>query len=228
MTERKFDWKPNPDAQSKRFTLDKLGVIDSDREARDWSVYGLMLDQGEEGACVGHGVTYAVCSSPNRVKLPNPQATAFGMYYGSRRIDEWPGEDYDGTSVNAGMKLAREIGLINDWYWVYNADEMATAILEVGPVVLGIWWYESMYNTRDDGLVEVSGIPVGGHCIYVYGFDRDFTVGDYTGPVFKWKNSWGTEYGAMRNGVRTGWGYVPYDMMAGFLANEGEAAVPRK
>ena len=37
---------------------------------------------------------------------------AFWLYEEAKRNDEWPGEDYDGTSVNAGLKVARDQGLM--------------------------------------------------------------------------------------------------------------------
>jgi hypothetical protein len=32
------------------------------------------------------------------------------LYHEAQRIDEWPGEDYDGTSVRAGMDVLRTEG----------------------------------------------------------------------------------------------------------------------
>ena len=215
---RKVDWKPNHDPMSRRFGI---ATTSSSRTSRYWATYGT-LDQGEEGACVGHGVVGSLMTSPNRVNLPNPQATAFGMYYGSRRIDEWDGEDYDGTSTNAGMKLARELGLITSWRWAFGVEELKLAILEEGPVVIGVWWFESMYETDPSGLVVVDGEIVGGHCLLVNGYADRRKVGDYTGPVFRWKNSWGETYGVMK-----GHGFITYDDMARLLEMQGECAVPK-
>lgn len=217
--ERTFDWKPNHDERSRMFGIST--ATPSVRTSRYWQTYGT-LDQGAEGACVGHGVTGALMTPPNRINLPNPQQTAFGMYFGSRRIDEWEGEDYDGTSVNAGMKLARELGLLTSWRWCFGAADLKQAILEEGPVVIGVWWYESMYDTDPSGLVKIGGEIVGGHCLLVNGYSENRLVGDYKGPVFRWKNSWGNLYG-----VQYGQGFVPYDTMAQLLAQDGECAIPK-
>jgi hypothetical protein len=223
--ERKFDWEPNPDAASANFPIRTMMSGASTRTSRYHSTLGVYpLNQGQEGACVGHGVTHALMTTPLRTLVFNHQALAFGMYYGSRRIDEWPGDDYDGTSVNAGMKLARELGLIREWRWCADAEEMAQAILEIGPVVIGVWWTDQMYQTDQDGLVRTDGAKVGGHCLMVNGFSRNRSVGSYTGPLFRWQNSWGTEYGVGGKG----YGYVPFDTMAALIADEGEAAVPFK
>jgi hypothetical protein len=66
-----------------------------------WQFY----DQGEEGACVGFGISRAQ-TMRNRVEYD-----AFWLYDEARKVDEWPGEDYDGTSVNAGLSVAKEQGL---------------------------------------------------------------------------------------------------------------------
>lgn len=218
MTERTFDWKPNHDPKSRMFGIKSTS---SSRTTRYWQTIGT-LDQGSEGACVGHGVTGALMTPPTRLGLPHPQQTAFGMYFGSRRIDEWEGEDYDGTSVNAGMKLARELGLITSWRWAFGVEELRTAVLEEGSVVIGIYWYESMYKTEASGLVKAEGEIVGGHCLLVNGYSSNRSVGGVKGPFFRWKNSWGNEYG-----VQKGHGYVPYDTMNKLLQMDGECAVPK-
>lgn len=219
----KLDWKPNHDPESRKWGVARLGITTSTRSYRYWSPRsGPPLDQDEEGACVGHGVTGAIISAPFWVRLPNPQRTAFGMYYGSRRIDEWEGESYDGTSVNAGMKLARELGLIKEYSWCFGVEQLAATVLELGPVVIGVPWYESMYSTDDEALVKVAGSIVGGHCLYVNGYNVSRPVGDYTGKVFRWRNSWGPHYGD------NGHAWVPYDTMAQLLAQDGEAAIPTK
>ena len=73
-------------------------------------------DQGKEGSCVGHGI------SMERAITNIAQAKALGLLNPGRRynpldvwneakkIDEWPGEDYDGTSVRAGLDILRKRG----------------------------------------------------------------------------------------------------------------------
>jgi hypothetical protein len=65
-----------------------------------WGFY----DQGNEGACVGF-------SSSRMMSLLNRKRYDAGwLYHEAQRIDEWPGEDYDGTSVRAGMDVLRTEG----------------------------------------------------------------------------------------------------------------------
>lgn len=61
-------------------------------------------DQGNEGACVGFGSSRAM-SLLNRKRYDGRW-----LYHQAQKIDEWPGEDYDGTSVRAGMEVLRSQG----------------------------------------------------------------------------------------------------------------------
>jgi hypothetical protein len=66
-----------------------------------WYTY---YDQGNEGSCVGF-------SSSRMMSLLNRKRyDAEWLYHEAQRLDEWPGEDYDGTSVRAGMDVLRTEG----------------------------------------------------------------------------------------------------------------------
>jgi hypothetical protein len=65
-----------------------------------WDFY----NQGNEGACVGFGVS-RLTSQLNRKTYDG-----FWLYHEAQKIDEWPGEDYDGTSVRAGLDILRKRG----------------------------------------------------------------------------------------------------------------------
>jgi hypothetical protein len=67
-----------------------------------WRFY----DQGREGACVGFAVCRAL-SLVNRERYDGVE-----LYRQAQRQDEWPGEDYSGTSLRAGLDVARERGPI--------------------------------------------------------------------------------------------------------------------
>lgn len=65
-----------------------------------WEFY----DQGQEGACVGFGCSRAM-SLLNRTRYDGQW-----LYHTAQENDEWPGEDYDGTSVRAGLDVLRAVG----------------------------------------------------------------------------------------------------------------------
>jgi hypothetical protein len=61
-------------------------------------------NQGSEGACVGFGCS-RMMGLLNRVRYDS-----FWLYHEARKVDEWPGEDYDGTSVRAALDVLRTQG----------------------------------------------------------------------------------------------------------------------
>lgn len=65
-----------------------------------WDFY----DQGNEGACVGF--------SESRAKslVDRTRYSGQWLYKEAQKIDEWPGEGYDGTSVRAGLEVLRTRG----------------------------------------------------------------------------------------------------------------------
>lgn len=65
-----------------------------------WPFY----NQGREGACVGFSLSRAM-SLINRKKYD-----ARWLYHEAQKHDEWPGEDYEGTSVRAGFERLRLVG----------------------------------------------------------------------------------------------------------------------
>lgn len=75
-----------------------------EKSMRDLKSWWRFYDQGNEGACVGFGTCRAL-TLVNRARYDG-----FSLYHEAQRIDEWPGEDYDGTSTRAGLDVARKEG----------------------------------------------------------------------------------------------------------------------
>jgi hypothetical protein len=77
--------------------LKPRGATDPDQW---WEFY----DQGTEGACVGFGIS-RLTSQLNR-KLYD----GFWLYREAKKVDQRPGEDYEGTWVRAGLDVLRTRG----------------------------------------------------------------------------------------------------------------------
>ena len=81
-----------------------------------------ILNQGSEGACTGFGLA-AVANYlllKRRVvpdKVPVSPRMAYEM---ARRYDEWPGEDYSGSSARGAMKGWHKHGICSDNEWLYQ------------------------------------------------------------------------------------------------------------
>jgi hypothetical protein len=224
MTERTFDWVSRHDPESKKYAIrSTLRGRDIVKKKTIWQP-GVVLDQGSEGACVGFAWTADLLAKPVPPKEQPPEhvgnSFAIGVYKEAQKIDEWPGESYEGTSVLAGAKIIKGKGFIQEYRWCFGIDDVRDAVISEGPVVVGVPWYEGMYETLPGGLVRLSGKKVGGHAITIIGYDPAMRINGRTYEVFKWRNSWGSSYGV------SGSGYIRYNDLAKLLAQQGEACVP--
>ena len=209
---RVFDVQPSRDdgalAYPVRPLLTALAQVEAEPlapVARVWR-RGAVLDQGREGACVGHGVTGDLISAPVPVRLTDAnlpegapttaQAMAFWLYKAAQRDDEWEGEAYSGTSVNAGMRVSRSLGLIDGWRWAETYEDFRDSLIHVGPVVIAIPWFSGMYDAPG-GLLRVSGQEVGWHCLLANGWHPSLSVnGSPKTEKFRVLNSWSTSWGS--------------------------------
>ncbi|HEX7889418.1 MAG TPA: C1 family peptidase [Ramlibacter sp.] len=84
---------------------------------RAWKVP--VLDQGSEGACTGYGLaTVANYLLTRRKVMPDPSPVSPRMLYEmARRYDEWPGEDYSGSSARGAMKGWHKHGVCGETEW---------------------------------------------------------------------------------------------------------------
>lgn len=207
-----LDYVPRYDERSRAFPV---SAVASTRRYRYWQA-GPQLDQGAEGACVGHAVVGSLTASPQRADIA-AQPAAFGIYRMAQHLDEWEGEAYEGTSVLAGAKVARHAGLCTEYRWCFGIDDVTNTVLEDGPVVIGVEWRDSMMDTRPSGLLDTSGRAVGGHAVVITGFAQHRVLGGETaGPMFRVRNSWGSGWGV------SGSFYLRHADLAGLLPT-GEA-----
>ena len=93
---------------------------------------GLILNQGEEGACTGFGlagvINYLLYRQCLVAKLPPPPRVSMRMiYHLARKYDEWPGEDYEGSSCRGAMKGWFHHGVCSDELWPYR-DKKGDAV----------------------------------------------------------------------------------------------------
>jgi Papain family cysteine protease len=83
-----------------------------------------ILDQGREGACTGFGLA-AVANyllKSGKVVGDREQVSPRMLYTMARRYDEWPGEDYSGSSARGAMKGWQKHGVASDEIWPYSAS----------------------------------------------------------------------------------------------------------
>jgi hypothetical protein len=204
---------PRPDLRSRLYPVRKLlGPETEELRSKNWR-QPVKLDQGYEGACVGFGVAHTLGGWPH----PQPVDVAFArdVYHLAQRLDSEPGEDYEGTSVNAGLKAARQLQRIESWHWCETFEDILVALAWHGAVVLGVWWTAGMMDTDEHGFIEPTGPIVGGHCVSLHAvhLHEQWVRGS---------QSWG-EWGALGGDFRVRW-----DHLGTLFGREGEAAVVSK
>jgi len=217
--DRVFNWRPPPPAvraQNQPFRINvKATGIRTDRPLRSYNwTPRVWLDQGQEGACTGFGAAHVMSMAPNARAMTNRHG--FDFYAGAQRYDEWPGEDYEGSSVNGVMRfLDHETNYLNEYWWAETVEEILHAIAYYGPVEMGSTWRSGMMNTHSDGFIKVTGGVVGGHAYCIRGVNL-------SGKYVIVHNSWGKSWGV------NGEAKLSFDHLGLLLRDDGECALPRK
>jgi hypothetical protein len=88
----------------------------------DYAAQNLVLDQGSEGACTGFGLAGVINHMAWRRSLKGEPLVSVSprmLYQLARQYDEWPGEDYDGSSCRGAMKGWHRHGVCSAELWPY-------------------------------------------------------------------------------------------------------------
>lgn len=215
------DWVSRHDPRSREFAVRAMLRQPVAVQDRLWPT-GPVMDQGMDGACVG----FAVAAASNVLEAVDGGADfltaddARAIYSDAQDLDEFPGRDYIGTSVLAGMKAGadRSRMLWDGYVWAFGTRDVAQAVLQVGPVVIGVPWLSGMHETGPDGVVLVTGSAGEGHSLCINGIVTSHA--GRPGPWFRWQNSYGTDYGL------DGFGFIHHKDLGRLLAGVGEASIP--
>lgn len=126
--------------------------------------------------CVGFGCTHELACRPAVVQGLSNDFARTQVYWEAQKIDEWPGgaypeasPRYEGTSVNAGLKILRRMGYIDEYRWALELSEAVAYLGYRGPIVIGVDWYSGMFGTDDKGYIHATGNIGGGHCVLIMG-----------------------------------------------------------
>jgi hypothetical protein len=168
--------------------------------SKTWAFFSKPLDQGNTGTCVGHGWKHRLMAAP-MVRKAGDKPSAFDIYDRAILVDEWTDNDNDvdrqmGTSVRAGAKVLQGMGLLDEYAWITSADEAAKWIggqdekgaFIGGPIVIGVNWYDGMFDTDQDGILRVTGQVAGGHCVCL---NRWIPSRGLFGGIQNWALPWG-------------------------------------
>ena len=202
-----------------------------------------VLDQENEGACTG----FALASVANyllrsRTVGPDRRAVSPWMFYAlARRYDEWPGEDYEGSSIRGALKGWHKHGACADRFWGRKGALPGATGTKRDPFVDGLLrplgaYYRvdhrdlvAMHTAiTDAGILYASGDVHGGwddvapdgkivQQKAILGAHA-FAIVAYDRKGFWIQNSWGDDWG------RQGFGHLSYD---DWLANGTDVWVAR-
>lgn len=189
----------------------------SELRVRYWEDNQWWGDQGQTSECVAYawihwledGPVYQA-NAPHPILQPNP------LYKEAQRIDEWPGENYNGTSVRAAAKILQNRGFIRNYFWTTDVNVLANTILNTGPVVAGTWWTTGMMKpNRTTGLITATGKLLGGHAYVINGVDMNRRL-------FRIKNSWGRGWGFQGSAV------ISFNDMSRLMRMQGEICLAQE
>ena len=168
-------------------------------------------DQGDFPECVGYMWTHKLSVGPITHKARPPYDPRL-LYRQAQRVDDWPGENYAGTSVRAGAKVLQAAGLIESYWWAYDVETVTEALFTM-PICFGTWWYEGMSKPeKGTHIIRTTGARQGGHAYLIVGGNKK------TG-FLKVMNSWGRSYGY------NGFAWLPMEEADKLLKDQGEACL---
>lgn len=172
-----------------------------------------ILDQGREGACTGFGLAANINYLKEQRGDDVPVSPRM-LYEMAKRHDEWPGENYDGSSIRAAIKGWQNMGVCSEKAWSYNEEQpreltiaaakearrttigayyriqpiiahFHAALCEVGIIYASAKVHSGWLKPRN-GRIPFRKKNSGGHAFAIVGYDhKGFWV----------QNSWSTSWG---------------------------------
>lgn len=175
-----------------------------------------VLDQGNLGSCTGNAAVGCVGYDPfyATVSVRLNEELAVIVYSKATHLDEVPGEYPPDDTGSTGLGVAKAmtaLGLISGYLWMFSFLDVLGALMQ-RPLIVGTYWYESMFNPDRFGVVTPAGRIAGGHEYILDGWD------EATG-LLSFRNSWGTRWG------QGGRFYMTPASLTRLLAEDGDATL---
>jgi hypothetical protein len=153
---------------------------------------GGAYDQGITPHCVAYTAKGMLNTAPFSAAEPYYRRSRYStseFYAGAQQRDQWPGEDYDGTSAQGVLAYLAERQIISEYRWCFGLDDLLRTLSHHGPVSVGAWWHAGMQRPEGErGLVSYEGSRLGGHQFEAIGVHPKEEEVEFM-------NSWGTGWG---------------------------------
>jgi len=179
-------------------------------------------DQATEGSCVGFAIAKGIEVASGSDSKQFLNLSERWAYEKAKVYDEWPGNNYEGSSVRGGLKAAHKVGICTEQMWPYVANrkgkphkdaakdasnrkvfsyarvrginDVKRAIHENKLVVGAALVHSGWFRPARNGVIPFNNRMniIGGHA---------FTLVGYGGVGFWVANSWGTGWGKRGFGV---------------------------
>jgi hypothetical protein len=95
-------------------------LIKLEHSMEDNMVPSLVRDQGAEGACTGFGLAAVIDLLKFKAGEREFRASTRMLYEMAKKHDEWPGEDYDGSSCRGAIRGWHNMGVCEEGNWPYE------------------------------------------------------------------------------------------------------------
>ena len=201
----------SPDPRDQRFMLPRTYSL---LPYRYW-ITQPPLDQGDSPHCVGYSGFRWLTSYP---VLNQPGFSASQLYKRAQQHDEWPGDDYDGSSVRGLFKYLKSVGYVSEYRWGFDADVVVDHVLSKGPVVVGTEWTKGMFMPDEEGYIDdFGGESAGGHAYLVTGASKIRSNSFGRVGAVRILNSWGEGWSDR------GRAWMSLDFFRELMKRDGEA-----
>lgn len=185
----------------------------------------MMLDQGREGACTGFGLAAAInfqlWARAGYSGHHSDRVSPHMLYRLARFYDEWPGEDYEGSSCRGALKGWQKHGACAESLWpakgpederwrtdavtrpvgiYYRIDknsivDMQSALHNMNAIYVSANVHAGWTKVATDGAPTHDGLPLIQQEAKSIG-GHAFAIVGYNKRGFIVQNSWGTDWGA--------------------------------
>jgi hypothetical protein len=191
-TQRRFGRLPSVDERDRRY---RAATPRTDVVRKMHYDPPPILDQGSTSQCVIYSGDTLLSAAPVRNASFGTSTRRTQIYKEVQKLDEWEGENYEGTSVRAMMKWFQAKGLVKAYGWATEAEAVMRHVLAVAPMQVGLDWTTDMDRPDAKGYIWPKGKVVGGHAFVLIGADRARRNPDGTIGAFRMVNSWGSSWG---------------------------------